>query len=80
MSRRKGNEGSTEQERQGILRGPVFRYGPYIAVIADRLNVMIAFHHKKMKPQNMHDWGSESAIDPKNPLVYIQAIFYGTPD
>jgi hypothetical protein len=35
--------------------------------------MMSAFHHKKIKPQNLHDWGSESAIDPINPLVYIQA-------
>jgi hypothetical protein len=27
----------------------------------------------KIKPQNLHDWGSESTIDPINPLVYIQA-------
>jgi hypothetical protein len=26
----------------------------------------------KIKPQNLHDWGSESAIGPINPLVYIQ--------
>ncbi len=28
----------------------------------------------KIKPQNLIDWGSESAVDPINPLVYIQAI------
>ena len=29
--------------------------------------------HAKLKPQNLHDWGSESAIVPVNPLAYIQA-------
>ena len=29
----------------------------------------------KIKPQNLHDWGSQSAIDPINPLVYIQAYY-----
>jgi hypothetical protein len=31
--------------------------------------------HAKLKPQNLIDWGSESAIDPINPLVYIQASY-----
>jgi hypothetical protein len=34
---------------------------------------MSAFHQSKMKPQKLHDWGYESAIDPTNPLVYIKA-------
>jgi hypothetical protein len=29
--------------------------------------------YAKLKPQNLIDWGSESAIDPINTLVYIQA-------
>jgi hypothetical protein len=32
-----------------------------------------AFDQSKVRPSNLHDWGSESAIDPINPLVYIQA-------
>ena len=28
-----------------------------------------------LKPQNLRDWSSESAIDPINPLVYIQASY-----
>ncbi len=35
--------------------------------------MITALHHHKIKPQNLHDWGSESTIDPINPLVYIQA-------
>ncbi len=34
---------------------------------------MSALKGENMKPQNLIDWGSESAIDPINPLVYIQA-------
>jgi hypothetical protein len=32
-----------------------------------------ALHHENFKPPNLHDWDSVSAIDPINPLVYIQA-------
>jgi hypothetical protein len=32
-----------------------------------------ALDQSKIRPSNLHDWGSESAIDPINPLVYIQA-------
>ena len=35
--------------------------------------MMAAFYDEKLKPLNLHDLGSESAIDPINPLVYIQA-------
>jgi hypothetical protein len=35
-----------------------------------------AFHHEYFKPQKLHDWDSESAIDPINPLVYIQANYF----
>jgi len=32
-----------------------------------------ALDQSKIRPSNLHDWGSESGIDPINPLVYIQA-------
>ncbi len=32
-----------------------------------------------LKPRNLHDWGSQSAIDPINPLVYIQASYHVAP-
>jgi hypothetical protein len=34
---------------------------------------MSALKYHIFKPQNLRDFGSESAIDPINPLVYIQA-------
>jgi hypothetical protein len=35
--------------------------------------MIAALNFQYLKPQNLRDWGSESAIDPINPLVYIQA-------
>jgi hypothetical protein len=32
-----------------------------------------ALNQSKIRPLKMHDWGSESGIDPINTLVYIQA-------
>jgi hypothetical protein len=34
-----------------------------------------ALKYHIFKSQNLHDWGSVSAIDPINPLVYIQASY-----
>ena len=45
----------------------------YIVVVLFIGPMHDSFHHKKNKPQNLRDWGSESAIDPINPPVYIQA-------
>ena len=46
----------------------------YSVMSPDQLNVLIAaLKYHIFKPQNLRDWGSEPAIDPINPLVYIQA-------
>ena len=44
-------------------------------ILHEQLNVMMsALSLLKIKPQNLIDWGSESAIDPINPLVYILKV------
>jgi hypothetical protein len=52
----------------------IFHFGQYLVFPPIDLKLkMAALKYHIFKPQNLHDWGSESAIDPINPLVYIQA-------
>ncbi len=47
---------------------------PYVVFCPLKPKCMIAaLILLKIKLQNLQDWGSESAIDPINPLVYIKA-------
>ena len=45
----------------------VFSGTPYIVLKANKQKLMIpAFHHKKIKSQNLRDSETQSAIDPKD--------------
>jgi hypothetical protein len=42
---------------------------------SDRKFMMPALNHSKIRPSKIHDSETQSAIDPINPLVYIQARY-----
>jgi hypothetical protein len=68
-----------DRKRQSFYRLCFLCFGLYLVVMTNQLKLQVpAFHHKKFKPQNLRDWGSESAIDPINPPVYIQASYHAT--